>query len=314
MSRTTKISVVIPCYKCEDCLVELYRRLVFTLEKITDEFEIIFVNDASPQKDWTVINQICAEDKRVRGINFSRNFGQHFAITAGLDYTSGDWVIVMDADLQDQPEDITKFYSKAMEGYDVVLGRRVNRNDPLLKKYLSKLYYNILSYLSETSIDATVGTYRIVSRQVVSYCKKMNEKRRFLGAMIDWLGFNVGYVDIEHSKRKYGKTSYNFSKLFKLGFNGILSFSTKPLKLAINTGLLLSLISGAFIAYKVLLILFYGTQAIGWSSLIASIFFSTGLIISVLGITGLYIGCIFDEVKNRPLYVIKDKLNITGDA
>lgn len=304
------ISVVTPVYGCKTCLHELYYRLRVTLEQITTEFEIIFVNDASPDSAWEIIVELANKDERVRGINFSRNFGQHYAITAGLDKCRGDWVIVMDCDLQDQPEEIVKFYNKAGEGFDIVLGKRINRKDRFFKKALSFLYYKLLSYFTDNKIDATVGSYRIMSRQVVDNFKKMNEKLRFFGAMVNWLGFNVGFIEIEHSPRKTGKSSYNYRKMLRLGINGILSFSDKPLRLTIKIGATFMLISSTYILFTVIKNLLFGTQAIGWTSLIAAIFFSTGLIISVLGIVGLYIGRIFEEVKGRPLYVIKKEINI----
>jgi polyisoprenyl-phosphate glycosyltransferase len=304
------ISIVSPIYGCKTCLIEFYFRLKEILEKITNDFEIILVNDASPDDAWETIIELAQKDSRVKGINLSRNFGQHYAITAGLDHCKGDWVVIMDCDLQDQPEEIPKLLNKAKDGFDIVLGKRIYRKDRFFKKALSFLYYKLLSYFTDNKIDATVGSFRIMSRQVVENFKKMNEKLRFFGAMVNWLGFNVGFVEIEHAPRKKGESSYNYHKMLKLGINGILSFSDKPLRLTIKMGISLILISSIYILFKVTQILLFGTQAIGWTSLIAAIFFSTGLIISVLGIVGLYIGRIFEEVKGRPLYVIKNEINM----
>lgn len=302
-----KVSVVVPIYKCNATLEELTDRLIKTLDEISDDYEIILVNDASPENDWKTITSLSEKYIKVKGLNFSRNFGQHCAITAGLEYSIGEWVIVMDGDLQDVPEEITNFYKKAQAGYDIILGRRINRQDTFLKKSLSKTYYVILSYLTNTKIDYRVGTFRMLSRNVVDQFTKMKEYSRFFGAMISWLGFNVAYIDIEHVERNDKKSSYTLRKKINLAIDGILLFSDTPLKLTIKLGVLITIISGMFIIYKVILALTSDTFATGWSSLIASIFFSTGIIISVLGVIGLYIGRIFEQVKQRPLYIIQEK-------
>lgn len=300
-----KFSIVIPLYKCSKSILELYNRLVSSIDQITNDFEIIFVNDASPENDWEIVKELAAKDIRVIGINFSRNFGQHYAITAGLDFAKGDWIVVMDGDLQDQPEEILKLYNKALEGFDVVLGQRLNRKDKYFKRFFSFIYYKLLSYLTDTKIDSSVGTFRILSKQVVFEYNKMREYYRFFGSMINWLGFNTAYLPIKHNERTFGVSSYSFKKAFKLAITGALSFSDKPLKLTIKFGILIVFFSSLYIFYKLANILLYGTSAIGWSSLIASIFFSTGIIVTILGMIGLYIGRIFEQVKQRPLYIIK---------
>ncbi len=304
------ISVVSPVYACKTSLIELYVRLKETLEKITLDFEIIFVNDASPDGAWETIIELTQKDKRVKGIDLSRNFGQHYAITAGLDYAKGEWVVVMDCDLQDQPEEIIKLYDKAKEGYDVVLGRRISRNDNFYKKALSSFFYKLFNYLTDIQFDPTVGSFRILSKKVVDSYNKLNEKLIFFGALINWLGFKTAFVDIKHTSRKSGRSSYSFSKKLKLAINAILSFSDKPLRITIKIGVFMSFATFIFILYKVFINLLYGTSAIGWSSIIAAIGFSTGLIISVIGVLGLYIGGIFKEVKNRPTYIYSDKINL----
>lgn len=303
-------SVVIPSYRCSRSLKELNERLVKTLSKQSEAFEIIYVNDASPENDWEIIHGLTQKDNRVKGINLSRNFGQHYAITAGLDYCTGQWVVVMDGDLQDQPEEIIKLYNKANQGYDIVLAQRKDRKDNLLKKQLSFLYYAILSFLTNTKIDPTVGTFRMMSRTVVDQFCQMREYFRFFGAMINWLGFDVAKVKVAHNSRTHGKSSYTLRKMISLGLNGIIAFSDKPLKISIRLGILMISLSSLFIAYKILQALICGIPPTGWSSLIASIFFSTGIIVLVLGITGLYIGRIFEQTKNRPLYIVKETKNL----
>lgn len=309
MNKHPHISVVIPVYGCRTCLAELYLRLKATLETINPNFEIIMVNDASPDNAWETIVEMAKKDTRVKGINLSRNFGQHYAITAGLDHCKGEWIVVMDCDLQDQPEEIVKLYNKALEGWDMVVGRRVQRKDTFFKRKSSEFFYYTLSYLTDSKFDSTIGTYRIISKRMLESFKNLKEYHRFFGAMINWVGYSTSQIDIEHKERVYGKSSYNLRKTINLALNGILSFSDKPLRLAVKLGFFITIISSLFILYKVLLIILYGSKAIGWSSLIASIFFSTGLIVSILGITGLYLGKIFEQVKNRPLYIVKDLIN-----
>lgn len=304
------LSIVTPVYKSADCIEELYARLSKVLPQINEDYEIIFVNDGSPDNAWELIMQIANNDKKVKGINLSRNFGQHNAITAGLDYASGEWVVIMDCDLQDQPEEITKLYNKALEGYDIVLGKRVVRNDGFIKKTISFCFYKLFSYLSETKFDPSIGTFRLLSKKVVINYRKLNERLLFFGAMINWLGFKVTNIEIQHAERLTGKSSYNLRRKLNLAVNGILSFSDKPLRITIKMGVLLSLMALVFILFKVAQSLFLNTTALGWSSLIAAIGFSTGLIISVIGVVGLYVGRIFKEVKGRPTYICADIINI----
>lgn len=309
MSNNIKISIVAPAYKCSECIEELYGRLILSLEKITDSFEIIFVNDGSPDNDWEVIKEVVGEDKRVKGINLSRNFGQHYAITAGLDHASGDWIVVMDCDLQDQPEEIEKMYNKAIEGYDVVVGRREVRKDPFFKKMSSKLFYKVYSYFTEVDTDSSIANFGVYSKKVISNYRKMKEQNRNFPFSVKWLGFTSTYVNVIHSERFAGKTSYNFNKLLNFAIDSIVSQSNKPLRLSIKFGFTLSFLS---FMYGLFLIIKYFVTDIGvqgWTSTMVSLFFIAGLLLANMGLLGLYIGKIFDETKNRPLYIIKDLLN-----
>jgi len=303
------ISVVTPVYGCKTALFELYSRLKSTLIKISENFEIIFVNDASPDGAWETIVELSEKDNRVKGINFSRNFGQHYAITAGLDYCSGEWVVVMDCDLQDQPEEILKLYNKALEGYDIVFAQRVIRIDNFLKKFFSKIYYTILSYLTETKQDSSIANFGIYNKNVIKSVLSMNEYFRFFPTMVKWVGYYTIAIPVNHAKREYGKTAYSFRKLLHLGINTIFTFSDKPLRLTVKLGLLIVLISFLFTVF--ILFRYYTGHIIelGWTSLIISIWFLSGVVIFILGIVGLYIGKTFDNVKNRPLYIVKDKIN-----
>lgn len=298
------LSVVIPVYRAEGCLEELYRRLKVSLETITTDFEIVLVEDCGGDRSWPMIVDLAECDARVKGIRFSRNFGQHYGITAGLDHCDGDWVVVMDCDLQDRPEEIPHLYAKAQEGYDVVLARRGQRSDPTLKRFASWLFYKIFSYLADMDYDGETGNFRIVSRKVVTSFRMMRERLRFFGGLVSWMGFPTASIDVRHDERFAGQTSYTFRKLWKLASETIIAYSDKPLRLAIRFGFVISALafaSGSYIIYRAMV---YGTPIMGWSSLIVSIYFLGGIVISILGILGVYLGKAFDETKRRPLYII----------
>lgn len=303
-TTTPHISVVVPVYKAEACLAELYARLKQSLELITTNFEIVLVEDCSGDQSWRVIQELAAQDVRIRGIQFSRNFGQHYGITAGLDYCKGDWVVVMDCDLQDRPEEIPRLYAKAREGYDVVLALRGARNDPFLKRLTSWMFYKFFSYLADIKLNGDSGNFRIISRKVVLNFRKMNEQLRFFGGLVQWMGFPTGSVEVTHDKRFAGKSTYTFSKLWKLAAETIIAHSDKPLRLTVRFGFLMALLSLCFGLYVLARAFFYGSPIAGWSSLIISLYFIGGIIIAILGILGIYVGKSFDESKKRPLYIV----------
>lgn len=299
-----EISVVIPVYKAQDCLDELYKRLTAVLEPLVDDYEIILVEDCGGDDSWPIICELAARDDRVKGLQFSRNFGQHYGITAGLDICRGNWAVVMDCDLQDKPEEIPKLYAKAMEGYHVVLARRGRRQDKFFKRVSSRLFYSVLNYFSEINYDSEVGNFRIISRQVVDNIKPMRERLRFFGGIVDWLGFKTTSVDVEHCERLTGESSYTFRKLWRLGSEAIIAHSDKPLRLSIKFGFFMGFTSFFFGFYIFLKAVIYGTPVLGWASLMVSLYFLGGIIIFILGIIGLYLGKTFEETKHRPLYVI----------
>ena len=304
------ISVVIPVYRAEGCLHELYRRLKNSLETITHDFEIVMVEDCGGDNSWQIIAQLAQTDARVKGYQFSRNFGQHYGITAGLDQCTGDWAVIMDCDLQDQPEEIPRLYAKAQEGFDVVLARRGKRKDALPKRIASYAFYKLFSYLAGIRYDAEVGNFRIISKKVVKYFQTMREKLRFFGGMVDWMGFPTTSISVQHAERFEGKSTYTFRKLLTLATETIIAYSDKPLKLSIRFGFAMSFFAflyGLYILYRALV---YGSAITGWSSLIVSFYLLGGIIIGILGIIGIYLGKTFDETKKRPLYII---MNATHD-
>lgn len=305
-----KYSVVIPVYKAEGCLDELYLRLRKTLDQLTNNFEIILVNDASPDGSWEKITALYKKDKRVKAINLSRNFGQHYAISAGLDYAKGDYVVVMDCDLQDRPEEIPNLYRKIQSSYDVIFAQREKRNDPLAKRITSKLFYMIYNYFTESSFDNSVANFSISRKVVIDNFRMLREQSRSFPLVISWMGFSIGYQKVRHGRRHTGRSSYTFSKLINLAIDGIISQSNKPLRLSVKVGFLMAVLSIIGAIAIIILRLTTRIEIEGWASLIVTLFFLAGLFLSNLGILGLYIGKVFDETKKRPLYIIKESYGI----
>lgn len=303
-------SVVSPIYKGEKMIPELVRRIKQNLSQITESFEIILVNDSSPDDSWKMIVNECKTDDRVKGLNLSRNFGQHYAITAGLSYAKGEWVVVMDCDLQDRPEEIPNLYRKANEGYDIVLAQRLERQDSFIKKLSSTLFYMVFSYLTDTRQDKTVANFGIYSKNAIHALLSMHDAVRYFPTMIQWIGYRKVCLPVVHAEREEGKSSYTFPALFKLAFNNILAFSDKPLRLTVKLGFAMSL-------FALLLTLFYLSRYFlgdilisGFTTLILSLWFIAGIFISLLGILGLYVGRIFQQVKGRPYYIISNSRNL----
>lgn len=303
------ISVVIPVYGSRDSIYELYTRLSNTLKKITESYEIVFVNDACPQGSWSTILDLCLNDHKVKGINFSRNFGQHRAILAGLDNCIGDSVVVMDCDLQDRPEHIEIMYSKLCEGYDIVWARRLNRKDSKMVRFFSKVFYGICNLLTDRNVDANLSNYSIARRNVIEEQCKMREHCRDFAIFQQWLGFNVAYLDLEADKRAYGKSSYRFFGKLKLALEIAASLSNRPLYISIGLGFVFVIVSILIILYYIIRYYAVGDVIEGWTSLLISVYFVGGILMVLLGIIGVYIGRIFDETKNRPLYIIRDRIN-----
>ncbi len=300
------ISVVTPVYGCSQSLQQLYERLRDTLSTITEDYEIIMVNDASPDNAWEAIKELSQKDNRVKGVNLSRNFGQHKAISAGLEYARGEWTVVMDCDLQDQPEDIIKLYEKAIEGYDIVFGRRFERKDSIYKKFSSKMFYIVNDYLTENKLDSTVANYSIISRRALNSVLRLKEQNRVYPLFANWVGYKKIEIDIEHAKRPEGKSSYTLYKMINLAIDSIVSQSNKPLRLAIKFGFILSLFSFLYGAWLIIKYYVFSIEAEGWTSVMVSIYFIGGLMFANMGMLGLYIGKIFDETKDRPIYLVQE--------
>lgn len=309
MPNNIHVSIVIPVYRAETLMEPLVKRLNQALTNITKDFEIILVEDCSPDKSWESIVIQATRDKKVRGLKLSRNFGQHYAITAGLDAARGEWIVVMDCDLQDQPEEIEKLYNKAQEGYDVVLARRFERQDSFFKKSFSKMFYATLSYLTGTKHDSAVANFGIYRKPVVDAICSMRESIRYFPTMVKWVGFKTAMINVEHAERLEGETTYNFKRLFNLALDIILAYSDKPIRLTVKTGIIISFTSVVFALITVVRYFLGDIIVAGYASLLVSIWFLSGLLISILGIVGFYVGKTFEGVKARPIYIISEKIN-----
>jgi glycosyltransferase involved in cell wall biosynthesis len=275
------------------------------LESVSPDFEIVLVEDCGGDNSWQVIERLAAADPRVCGIQFSRNFGQHYGITAGLDYCHGEWVVVMDCDLQDRPEEIPRLYAKAQEGFDIVLALRGARQDPFLKRMTSLLFYKFFSYLADIEYDGASGNFRIMSRKVVTSFRRMGEQLRFFGGLVQWLGFPTSSIEVEHAERFEGNSTYTFSKLWKLATETIIAYSDKPLRIGVRFGFGMAALAFCYGMYILFRAWTYGSPIPGWNSMIVSLYFIGGITIAMLGIIGIYLGKTFDESKKRPLYIVR---------
>ena len=305
------LSIVSPVYKAEKIIPELVSRIEESVSKITDDFEIILVEDGGPDRSWQTIESIVSTKSRVKGIKLSRNFGQHSAITAGLTFASGQWIVVMDCDLQDRPEEIAKLYNKALEGFEIVFARRILRKDSFFKRVTSKLFYSVFSYLTDTKQDYTVANFGIYHTNVVKAILSMGDYFRVFPILVQWAGFEKAYIDVEHDFRKDGRSNYSSIKLFRLAAEMIISFSEKPLRIGLKFGILISFLSFTYGIITLVRYFFGEIQVPGFTSLILTVLFSTGIIITFIGLLGLYIGKISTQVKRRPNFIIQDQLNIS---
>jgi adenylylsulfate kinase-like enzyme/glycosyltransferase involved in cell wall biosynthesis len=305
------ISIVSPVYRAENCVSELCRRLKLAVAQITEDFEIILVEDRGPDNSWAVIQHEALTDSRVRGIRLAKNFGQHRAITAGLDIAKGDWVVVMDCDLQDPPEEIPQLYAKAREGYEIVVAQFDERAESTLRQKASQSFWAGLSWLAGIPFDHRIGNFRIMSRRVVENFRCYREQLRLLGGITALMGFTSTKLRLKRDDRFAGETSYTFGKLLSIAVDIAMAYSDKPLKLSVIVGLAISGLS-IFAGIVIIVLGLIGKIEVpGWASVIVSLYLIGGLIIANLGIIGYYIGKTFDETKRRPLYIIE---NTTFDS
>ncbi|WP_191965650.1 glycosyltransferase family 2 protein [Oryzomonas sagensis] len=308
--KKTVISVVVPVYNEEAVIHESYSRLKGVMEGLDEPYEVIFVNDGSRDATPVIIRDICKSDPTVRLIDFARNFGHQTAITAGMDYASGDAVVVIDADLQDPPEVIPEMIATWREGFDVVYGQRAQRKgETLFKRFTSAAFYRILQKLTDVEIPVDTGDFRLIDRKVCDALKRVKERNRYVRGIISWLGFRQTGVEFVREKRFAGETKYPLKKMLRFAFDAITSFSYKPLKVATYIGSTVSLGGFAYLLVVLYLKLFTTATVTGWASMMAVTLFFNGVVLMMLGIIGEYIGRIYDEAKGRPLYVVREEVN-----
>jgi dolichol-phosphate mannosyltransferase len=314
MIQRTKplVSVVIPVYQSEETLRELCVRIKNVFSSIDYEHEVIFIDDSSPDNSWKLIEEMSesADEFKVIGIQLSKNFGQHNAIFAGLKNANGDYIVVMDADLQDQPEDISKLLDclESEDAFDLVFAIRGNRGDTFFKRKISSMYWRVFSFLTGIVTEGNVGTFGVFRRVVIDAIVSLPEANRNFGLLALWVGFRTGYITVNRNSRKFGKSSYNFAALLKMAIANIVSYSNRLLSMVL---IVASFISVTSVVLGITVIINSATnpsEEVGWASLIAAVFFSTGLIMLAVGVSGLYIGQILNQTRNRPSYIIAKSL------
>lgn len=308
-SKLPIISIVSPVYRAEKIVAKLVFEIQKTMNAMNISYEIILVDDRSPDNSWEAMKILSAKFPEVKSIRLSRNFGQHPAIIAGLSQAKGEWIVVMDCDLQDQPKEIEKLFNKTKEGFDVVLAKRENRKDGFLKKLSSRIFHKIYGYLTDTKVDNTIANFGIYNKTVINEVLEMNDYIKSFPLFANWVGFKSIAIKVEHAERDSGGSTYTYSKLLSLAFNTIISFSNKPLKLFVKFGMLLSFMS--FIVGTITIYKYYDGEisVLGYSSVMVSIWFLSGIIITTTGIVGIYIGKIFDQSKGRKSFIIDKIIN-----
>jgi len=302
-----EISIVVPLYNEEKNIRLMHDRLVSSILKISSNFEIIYVNDGSNDNSFLELLKLSDEDERVKYINFSRNFGHQIAVTAGLDYSKGAAVVIIDGDLQDPPEVIPEMYAMYKEGFEVVYGQRlIRKGESFFKKITAKYFYRILKKITNINIPVDTGDFRLIDRKIVNDLKNMPEQNKFLRGQIAWLGYRQTSIFFERDERKFGETGYPFSKMLKFALDGITGFSDIPLQFVTKTGIFISFISFLVILYAIFSHFILERTITGWTSLIISSMFIGGVQLISVGIIGEYISRINKNVQNRPLYIVSE--------
>jgi dolichol-phosphate mannosyltransferase len=306
MSTRPLISIVSPVYKADKIVEKLVSEIQKTMLLMQVSYEIILIDDRSPDSSWEVMKTIATKTPEVKSIRLSRNFGQHPAIMAGLSQATGEWIVVMDCDLQDQPKEIEKLFDKTKEGFEVVLARRTERRDGFFKKLSSTIFSKLYGFFTDTKYDNEIANFGIYHSKVIESILKIDDYIKFFPLFVEFVGFKTTSIAVEHATRESGNSSYGFSKLMSLAFNSIISFSNKPLKIFVKFGLSISILSFFVGFYYIYEAITNKIEVLGYTSIIVSIWFLSGVIITTIGVAGIYVGKIFDQTKNRPVFIIDE--------
>ncbi len=309
MSKPVKISVVSPVYGSPETIPVLCGRLHKSLRSLTEDYEIILVFDCSPDNGWERICEEGQKDARVKGINLSRNFGQHYAIIAGLTYVSGEWVVVMDCDLQDPPEEIPDLYKKAREGFSVVFAQRVEREDSWLKRTQSAMFHAVFDYLTDRKSDPSVANFGIYHQKVIQAVLVFGDSIKCFPLIVSYVGFKTAYLPIAQASRASGESSYTLGKAIRLAVDLMLAYSNKPLRMFTSGGFVVVAISLLVSMYYLVLHLLGKIMVSGYASLILSVWFIGGMLMLQIGVIGVYLGRVFNQTKNRPSFVVDETIN-----
>ena len=303
------LSIVVPCFNEASVLQQFYDEINSIIDKIELQIEFVFVNDGSSDKTIDIIKTLAVNDNRIHYISFSRNFGKEAAMLAGLYHSIGDYVVVMDADLQDPPSMLAEMLNAVMnEGYDCAATRRVSREgEPAIRSFLARMFYKLINKISETEVVDGVRDFRLMSRKMVDAILSLKEKNRFSKGIFSWVGFNTKWFEYKNIERVAGETKWSFKKLFLYSIDGIIAFSSLPLSVASIVGILLFIISIILICYIIFRTIIWGDPVAGWPSTICIILFIGGIQLFTVGILGQYISKIYIETKNRPIYIVKEK-------
>ncbi|WEK53484.1 MAG: glycosyltransferase family 2 protein [Candidatus Cohnella colombiensis] len=310
MSEQIFLSVVVPMYNEEEVIEVTYERLKVVLDSLGETYEIVFVNDGSRDKTAEIVRRLCGQDRHVKLIDFSRNFGHQIAVTAGMDHSSGRTVVLIDADLQDPPEIIFDMVARWREGYDVVYGKRIERKgESWFKRMTAATFYRMLRSMTSVNIPVDTGDFRLMDRKVCDSLTQMRERSRFIRGMVSWAGFKQTSVEYVREERFAGETKYPLRKMIRLSLDAITSFSTKPLKIAGILGFIFSAVGFVYLFIVLYKHFFTDSTTPGWTSLIAISLVFHGITLSLLGVLGEYIGRIYEETKGRPLYLVSERVN-----
>lgn len=315
MDRDIVCSIVVPMYNEEEVIEETYKRLKKVMNETGETYELVFVNDGSRDRSAEIIADLARTDENIRLVDFSRNFGHQIAVTAGLDYSAGQAIVIIDADLQDPPEVIPRMLEKWREGYEVVYGKRIKRHgETVFKKVTAFFYYRILAMLTNDKIPKDTGDFRLIDRKVCDAMTSFNERNRFLRGMISWVGFRQTAVEYVRDERFAGETKYPLKKMLRFAADGIFSFTYKPLKLATYLGFILSISGFIYLLYVLYQALFTDNTVSGWASTIGVNIIFNGITLIILGIIGEYVGRIYEEVKGRPLYIVRQAIGFDKEG